>query len=150
MLADFAEKFEVANGSSPGGIVEQAGGIGSSVEVEQATELDFDVGDIVVEHFLGKELAFDGFTAGVADGTGCTAGKGDGDMAEELEASEGDKRDEIADVEAVRRGIESGVQGNGTGFEPFQQFDLIRAIGQQTAPFQFFVNVHSAGRSYAR
>jgi hypothetical protein len=150
MLADFPEELQVADGCSPGIVVEQTRGICLGVEIEQSTELHLDVGDVGIEHFLGKELALYRFATGVADGTGCTAGKGDGDVAEELEASEGDKGDEIADVEAVRRRVESGVQGDGTGFEPFQQFDLIRAIGQQTAPFQFFVNVHSAGESYAR
>lgn len=108
--------------------------------------MDLDVGNIGIEHFLREKLAFDGFAAGIADGTGRAARKCDGDMAVELESTERDERDEIADVEAVPRGIEAAVQGDGTGSEPFEQFDFIRAIGQEAAPFQFFVNVHPQTR----
>src|SRR5581483_10462396 len=142
MLADVAQEFEVTDGSGPGGVVEEAGGIDLGVEVQEAAELFLDGGDVGVEDFAGEQLAFGGLAAGIADGTGGAAGNGDGIMAEQLESPEREERNEVADVQAVGGGIESAVDRGRGGNETFDEFLAVGAIRQQSAPFDFRVDVH--------
>src|SRR5581483_5016878 len=142
MLADVAQEFEVTDGSGPGGVVEEAGGVDLGVEVQEAAELFLDGGDVGVEDFAGEQLAFGGLAAGIADGTGGAAGNGDGIMAEQLESPEREERNEDADVQAVGGGIESAVDRGRGGNETFDEFLAVGAIRQQSAPFDFRVDVH--------
>ena len=115
MLADVAEEIEVGDGGSPIGVVEKAGGIGFGLEIEEHFELLFDGGDVGVEDFFGEKLAFLGFAAGIADGTGRAAGERDGMMAHELETAKREERDHAADVEGIGSGVEAGIEDAGGG-----------------------------------
>ena len=95
-----------------------------------------------VQQFAGQKLALGGLAARVADQAGRPARHGDGMMAEQLKAPQGQQRHQIADVQAVRSGIKSGVKGDRPRCQPLAQCRRVRAIRHQSAPFQFFKNVH--------
>lgn len=117
VLAGVAEEVEEADLAHPGGVVDELSGVFDVFgEVEQAGELDTDLGDVVVEDFLGEQLAFGLLAGGIADGSGGTAGEGDGLVAVVLEASQSDERNEVAHVQAVGGGVEAGIQGDGSFF----------------------------------
>jgi hypothetical protein len=159
VFAGIAEELEVADVTGPGGVIEELGGVGGGIEVEEFGELGFDALDIVIEDFAGEELAFLGFTAGVTDEAGGAAGDGDGVVAGELEAAEGEEGDEVADVEAIGSGVEAAVEGEGFigvdgvgglggvrgGGACGGRLDLEGAIGDEPAPLQFLVDIHRGG-----
>jgi hypothetical protein len=63
-------------------------------------------------------------------------------MAEQLESPEREQWNEVADVQAVGGGIESAVDRGRGGNETFDEFLAVGAIRQQSAPFDFRVDVH--------
>src|SRR5882762_2313639 len=112
VLADVAQEIEVAHGLGPSDVVEQTGRVFRGVKIEQATELFLDLGEIGLEDLPGEQLALLSLAARVANGTGGAARERDGMVALELKAAKPEQRDEIADMEAVRRGIEAGIEGD--------------------------------------
>ena len=68
-------------------------------KIQQLGELHLHAGDVVVENFLGEQLALGGLAAGIANGTGRAAGDGNRMMAEQLKPSQREQRHEIADVQ---------------------------------------------------
>src|SRR5688500_4186371 len=71
-------------------------------------------------------------------------------MAEQLEAPQAEKRDEVADVEAVGSGIESAIEHDGAGRETFGQLDGVGAVGEQAALLKLVEHIHAAGSKRAR
>ncbi len=65
--------------------------------------MHFHAGDVVVEDFLGEQLSLLRFAAGIADGTRRAASHRNRMMAEQLKAPQRQQRNEIADVQTVRR-----------------------------------------------
>src|SRR5258708_6484046 len=63
-------------------------------------------------------------------------------MAEQLKASQCEQWNEMADVQTVRRRVEAAVKRDGHG-DFFFQFRRVGAIGDKSAPFQFFQNAHA-------
>ena len=121
--------------------VHEARGILFRLEVEQLGELLLHAGDVVIENFLGEELAFLCFAAGITDATGRAAGDGDGMMPGVLKTSQRQQGHEIADVQTVGGRIEATVKRDGRG-EALGQFHRVRAIGDEAAPVQFIQDAH--------
>ena len=142
MLADVAQEIEEADGRRPARVIQQAGGIGGGVEIEQAAELFLDLGDVGVEHFLGEQLALLRLAAGVADGAGGAAGERDGVMAQQLKPAQRQQRHQVAHVQAVGGRVKAAVKRDGARADAFRQLLRVGAIGQQAAPLEFFQNVH--------
>ncbi|MFM1944722.1 MAG: hypothetical protein RI897_3704 [Verrucomicrobiota bacterium] len=104
-------------------------------------------------------MSFLGFAAGVTDEAGGAAGDGDGVVAGDLEAAEGEEGDEVTDVEAIGGGVEAAVEGEGfIGVDGVGGLGGIRgsgacggrmdfegAIGDESAPLQFLVDIHRGG-----
>lgn len=63
--------------------------------------------------FRGLEDTLRGTPAGVADSARAPADKDDGMVAGELEPFQNHKRDQVADMHAVSRRIDTAVQGDG-------------------------------------
>jgi len=68
-------------------------------------------------------LALGALAAGVSDQAGRPAGDGDWVVTEQLKASQAEKRDEVADVQAVGRRVEAAVEHDGAGGEALRQLD---------------------------
>lgn len=153
VLADVAEEVEEADGAEPVGVVDEASGVGGGVEVEEACELGSDGGDVGGDLVFGEELAFLGFAAGVADAAGGAAGDGDGVVAGELEAAEGDEGDETAGVETIGGGVEAAVEGDWVVEETLGEpagavtgFGAAGVVVDEAAPLKFCEDVHEGGR----
>ena len=151
VFADVAEEVEEADGAEPVGVVDEACGVGGGVEVEESGELGSDGGDVGGDLVFGEELAFLGFAAGVADAAGGTAGDGDGVVACELEAAEGDERDETAGVEAVGGGVEAAVESDWVVGETLGEaagavtgFGAAGVVVDEAAPLKFCEDVHES------
>ena len=119
-------------------------GLARGVEIEQAAELLLHLGDVGIQHLLGEQLALLRLAAGVADGAGGAAGQRDGVMAQQLEAAQRQQRHEVAHVQAVGGRVKAAVKRDGPGADALGQLLRIGAIGQQSAPLEFFQNVHGA------
>jgi hypothetical protein len=63
-------------------------------------------------------------------------------MPQQLKTPQRQQRHEIAHVQAVRGGIKPRIKHHGPGPDPFQKLSLIGAVGNEAAPFEFFVNIH--------
>src|SRR6185369_1270949 len=100
VLTDVAEEFEVREASHPVMIVKQHCTTGT-VEVEKATKLTFDAGDIFFELIQREQIALFTLSGWVADHACCTAHEGDGAMAGFLKAAKHESRQKRANVEAV-------------------------------------------------
>src|ERR1035441_9931234 len=109
MLADVAQEFEKTNGGRPALVIQEAGGIGGDVEIEEAAELLLYLGDVGVEDILGEQLALLRAAAGVADGAGGPAGERDGVMAQQLKPAQGQQRHQAANVQAVGGRVKAAV-----------------------------------------
>ena len=143
VLADVAQEIEQGHVGRPIGIVHQPGRVELGIEVQQTGQLLFDAGNIVIEQFTGGQLSFRIPAAGIADETGGAAGEGDRPVSEQLKAAQPQKRHQVAHVQAVRRGIESTVQGEvlffvdeaaslrrvNPGEEPESGFIIFRQLG---------------------
>jgi len=82
-------------------------------KIKQLRELHLHAGDVVVENFIGQQLALRGLAAGIANGTGRTAGHGNRMVAEELKPPQRQQRHQITDVQAVRRRVKAAVERDG-------------------------------------
>ena len=63
-------------------------------------------------------------------------------MAEQLKPPQGQQWNHATGVQAVGRGIKTGINSNGSFADAFSQRVRIRAIGHQTPPLEFFQNIH--------
>ena len=67
---------------------------------------------------------------------------GDGVMAQQLKPAQRQQRHQVADVQAVGRGVEAAVERDRARADALGQFLRVGAIGQQAAPLEFFQDVH--------
>ena len=98
------ERRELAE---PVRVVEQQGA--AVGEVEELPELGTDGLEVALDGLEVEQLALVLLAARVADHAGAATGEGDGPVAGLLKAPEGAQLHEVAHVEAVRRGVEAGV-----------------------------------------
>ena len=66
-------------------------------------------------------------------------------VAQQLEASQSEQGNEIANVQAVGRGIEAAIEHDGAAAESLWQLDGISAIRQQPALLELIEDIHEAG-----
>ena len=63
-------------------------------------------------------------------------------VTEQLKAAQREQGHQAPHVQGVSGGVKAAIQGYGRG-EFFFQFRRVRAIGYETAPFQFIKNGHA-------
>lgn len=136
-FSDVAQEIEEAERGGPIGIIHEAGGVTGGVEIQEARELAADGDDVVGELRGREEITFGGFTGGIADHAGGTAGEGDGVVAGELEAAQEELRHEVADVERIARGIEAAIDRDRAGGEALGERGAIGATGVEATPLEF-------------
>lgn len=88
----------------------------------------------MVEYFLGQELAFRFLAGWVADRAGGAACERDGLVAAELETTQGEQGNEVAEVEAVSGRVEATIQGGRSFFETLRQFVHGGAVVDESSP----------------
>ena len=79
---------------------------------------------------------------GVADVTGAAAHQDHRAVPGHLQALHQAQGHEVPNVEAVRRGVKSDVEGGFAGVHQLPDFLLIGHLGDEATGFQFFVNLH--------
>ena len=136
-FSDVAQEIEEAERGGPISVIHEAGGVAGGVEIQEAGELAANGGDVMGELRGREEIAFGGFTGGIADHAGGTAGEGDGVVAGELEAAQEELRHEVADVERTARGIEAAIDRDRAGGEALGERGAIGAIGVEATPLEF-------------
>ncbi len=138
MLADIAQEIEHAHAARPVRVVEQQGLVREAgTEIEQPRELALDARDVGRQHLGREQVALGRLAARVSDHPGRTAGDGDGPVARELEPAQDEQADEVAEVQAVRGGIEADVERDRprAGGEQLEELVAVGHVGNQTAPF---------------
>ena len=113
MLAHVAEEFEVAELAHPIVVVHQDGRVRAAIEIEEPPQLRLHAGDVRPEGFEREQVAFLALAAGVADHAGGPAHHGDRPMSGLLKPPQDHQRHQVADVQAVGRRIEAGVDVRG-------------------------------------
>src|SRR5690606_27400272 len=101
VLAHVAEEIEDGEFPGPVQIVHHQGGSGTPVEVDELVHLAAQALGPACDHLGSVELALLGLEAGVANQPGGATHQGDGPVASELEAAQGEQRYEAAYVQAV-------------------------------------------------
>jgi hypothetical protein len=81
-------------------------------EVQEALQLGADPADVGLDRLRGVELPLDRLPAGVADHPRAAADHRDRSVAGALQVHEPHDRDQVADVQARRRGVEAAVAGH--------------------------------------
>ena len=84
-------------------------------KIEQLRQLHLHAGDVVIQNFLGEQLAFGGLAARIANRAGRAARDGNRMMAEQLKPPQRKQRHEIADVQAVGGRVEAAVKRDRRG-----------------------------------
>src|SRR5262249_22309880 len=98
--------------------------------------------DVRVQHLARQQLSLGRFPTRIADGTRCPARHRDWIMPQQLEPPKPQQWHQVPDVQAVRRRVEPAVQRDWPRCEPLEKDLFLRAIGHQSAPFQFRKNAH--------
>ena len=62
-------------------------------------------------------------------------------MARQLETPQGEERNQVADVQAVGRRIEAGIERDGPFGQPPRQAVSVGAVSVETSPRQFAENI---------
>jgi len=110
VLADVTEKLQHRDRRSPVGVVDQGGLKRAGLEVQQFDELALDAFDVAAQGLGVEQIAFVAATPRVADHAGGATSQRKRPMAGQLEATEEQLADEMADVQRVGRGVEADVQ----------------------------------------
>ena len=130
MLPYVAEEFQIRYARGPVGVVDDAGGIALHLEIEETGELRLLAFDVVGDLFRGLEVAFVRFSRGVAYHPCGAARQGDRVVACELEATEGQQRHKVAEMKAVGRRIEAGIEDDGARADAPGQGRGVGAVGE--------------------
>ena len=142
VLPDVTQELEQRLGTEPIDVVEHQRPVGA-FEIKEAPELGADPNDVLGNPLHGLELAFLRLAAGIAHHPGAPADERDRAVAVALHASERHDREQRADVQARRGGVESDVAR-----DPFlaQNLGEIRGrVGHEAAPLEVFVEGHPCG-----
>jgi len=111
VLADVAQKLEHGYVAGPVGVVDEGCGIRAVLEVEQSLELPLDVGDVGSERVGVEQVALLAAARWVAHHARCSTSKHDWPVTEQLQTSQRDLPEQIADVQRVRRRVKADVGG---------------------------------------
>ncbi len=142
VLAGVAEELEKGDRADPVVIIDHAGRILRPGKIEETGELRPDAGEVVFELLGRKEVALVGLPGGIAHHAGGPTGEGDRIVAVKLETPQREKGHQIADVQAVGRGVEAAIKSERTVGEAFGQRISVGAIGVKAAPLEFFQDRH--------
>ena len=114
--------------AQPVGVVEEQGA--AVLQVEELAELGADALEVALDRLEVEQLALVLLAAGVADHAGAAAGEGDRPVTRLLEPPERAQLQEVAHVEAVRRRVEPGVDGEAGVVEPLRQLGVGHLVDQ--------------------
>ena len=131
ILAHIAQQLHGAQLADPVGVVFH----NRLFRDENAADLHLDALHEFGDGFQRVERALVGLAAGIADQAGAAADDGDGLVPVLLHAAQGHERQQVADVQAVCRGVKAAIEGL-LGLEGFLEGFEVAALLQQAAPFQ--------------
>ena len=133
MDAHFAEHLDVIQAQEPVGVVDHEGlAVG---KVDKAGHLLPEAVDVVLNEFRGQHLAHGILARRIANHARAAAQEGDGTMAGALHVGHGHEGDKVADVQAVRRGIEADIKRDLFFFEQLTDFVFVRQLRDKAAFF---------------
>ena len=118
----------------------------AAIEIEEAPQLRLHAGDVRPERFDREQLAFLALAAGVADHAGGPAHHGDRPMSGLLEPPQDHQRHQVADVQAVGRRVEAGVDRPRLLQQQLRQVRVVGGLVDQSAPGEFGDDVGGEGR----
>ena len=143
-LPDDAEEVEVAKFFHPVEIIDQNRAVFLIVKVDEARHLLLDAVDVVLNRFRRQKFAFVAFAARVADHSGRAADENDRTVPGFLEAAKVHNRDQVPDVQRVRRRVETAVNGSRL-FEEKRAELFVGDLVQQAAPSHLVDDVEING-----
>ena len=133
--ADLAQKVDVIEVEEPVGIVDDDGAV-LALETDEARHLLLEAFDVIFDGLARHHGAHIGAAGGVADHARAAADEDDGLMAGILHVAHGDELHEVADVQAVRRGIEADIEGDALAAELFVELVLVHRLLDKAARTQ--------------
>ena len=116
---------------------------GPGLEVEEAGQLALDALDVVPQRLEVEQVALLGTTARVADHARGPAGQRERAVPGELEATQEQLADEVADVQRVRRGIEADVDAGVALGQPGRERVAVGGLVDQATGVEVGQQVHS-------
>ena len=131
MLADIPEKLEVADAPHPVGVVDDVHAVAR--RGEHRADLPLDAGDVGGQFIGREEVPLLAAATRVADHAGRPADEGDGLVAGPGHATQEQQGHEVADVEAVGRGIKARVDPAARCGEPLPQRGRIGRLMDEAA-----------------
>ena len=141
--AHVPQEVDVVQVAQPVGVVDDLGAVGLGlVEVQEGFHLLPDVGHVVVDVLHRQNLAQVALAGGVADHARAAAHQREGLVAGLLQVGHGHDRNVVADVQAVRGGVEAHVEGHHARIEGLVQLVLKGDLLYKAALFQKVQCVH--------
>ena len=113
----------------------------AAIEIEEPPQLRLHAGDVRLERFDREQLAFFALAARVADHAGGAADDGDRPMPGLLKPPQDHQRHQMADVQAVGRRIEAGIDRSRLFQQQLRQVRVVGGLVDQSAPGEFGNNV---------
>ena len=142
VLADIPEEVRHPDLAQPVSVVDDTGGVGLDVKIQEMGELELDVLDVVVDLLHRQKLSLVVPTRRVADHAGSSPGDCNWRMSVPLHSHEAHDRDHVADVQAACGRVEPDVySGLRTGQHVFHARCRVE---YRSSPAQFFDDVHGA------
>ena len=110
MLADIAQKGQHIQALRPVQVVDEHGRGRARVEIDKPRDLSAQLIHPPRHHIGRIELALLSLEAGIANQTRSAAYHNDGPMPGQLKTTQHQQRHQGADVQAVRRGVETAIE----------------------------------------
>ena len=136
MLAHVAKELQVAEAAHPVVVVHQNGRVRSAIEIQEAAELGLHAGDVRLQGVDRQQVSLFALAAGIADHAGGPADQCDGAMAGLLKSPQHHQGDQVADVQAVGRGVEAHVERSRAFHQQPRQIRVVGGLVDQTPPGQ--------------
>ena len=138
--ADLAQQLDIVELHQPVRVVQHHRL--AFAEFDEALHLLFEAVAVVLDGLDRHHRAHVRAARGVADHARAAADQCDRAVTRHLQALHQAQRHEMADVQAVRRGVEADVEGRLAVVDHFADFRLIGHLRDQPARFEFLVKCH--------
>ncbi len=139
--ADFAQELNVVQIAQPVRIVGNDCAVLAIVKIDEAGKLVFNARYIVVDGFHRHHFTHIRFAGGVANHTCAAAHQTDGAVAALLHVRHCHNGQEVADMQAVRRRVDTDIKCNAPFCKQFLDFIFMCQLFNKAAFFQNFISI---------
>ncbi len=146
VLADIAQKFDIAKLRHPVIVVHQNGGRLTDFKIQQLSHLDFDTCQIFCQLLVGQQVALGALAARVADHSGRPSDDGDWPVSCLLKSAKHHEWQQATNVQAVSGWIKAGVNGSRAGCQPVWEKIVGGRLMDQPPPLQVAKDIRHESR----